>query len=67
MMATVMGGAAKAVNNGFLIDGLVCFTGDEIATIMTHTRGEYGGFRDTVSALLKLFGLREERKPEAVE
>jgi hypothetical protein len=28
---------------------------------------EYGGFRDTVSGLLKRFRLREERKPEAAE
>ena len=28
---------------------------------------EYGGFRDTVSALLKRFRLREERKAEAAE
>jgi fructose 1,6-bisphosphate aldolase/phosphatase len=28
---------------------------------------EYGGFRDTVSSLLKRFRLRKERKPEAAE
>jgi len=28
---------------------------------------ECGGFRHTVSALLKRFRLREERKPEAAE
>jgi fructose 1,6-bisphosphate aldolase/phosphatase len=40
MMATVEGEVAKAIDNGFLIDGFVCHTGDDIAIIMTHTRGE---------------------------
>jgi fructose 1,6-bisphosphate aldolase/phosphatase len=40
MMATVMGGAAKAIDNGLLIDSFVCHTGDDIAVVMRHTRGE---------------------------
>ena len=40
MMATVMGGAAKAVGKGLLIDSFACHTGDDIAIVMTHTRGE---------------------------
>jgi fructose 1,6-bisphosphate aldolase/phosphatase len=40
MMATVRGDVAKAIDNGLLIDAFVCHTGDDIAIIMTHTRGE---------------------------
>ena len=40
MIATVDGEVAKAICNGLLIDGFVCHTGDDIAIIMTHTRGE---------------------------
>src|SRR5215471_4956481 len=40
MMATVEGEIAKAICNGLLIDGFICHTGDDIAIIMTHTRGE---------------------------
>src|SRR5215467_9907744 len=40
MMATVEGEVAKAIDNGLLIDGFVCHTGDDIAMIMTHTWGE---------------------------
>src|ERR1700739_1541727 len=40
MMATVKDEVAKAIDNGVLIDGFVCHTGDDIAIIMTHTRGE---------------------------
>src|ERR1700738_4287767 len=40
MMATVEGEVAKAICDGLLIDGFVCHTGDDIAIIMTHTRGE---------------------------
>jgi len=40
MMAAVEGEVAKAICNGLLIDGFVCHTGDDIAIIMTHTRGE---------------------------
>jgi fructose 1,6-bisphosphate aldolase/phosphatase len=40
MMATVEGEVAKAIGDGLLIDGFVCHTGDDIAIIMTHTRGE---------------------------
>src|SRR5436305_14948637 len=40
MMATVEGEVAKAIDNGLLIDGFVRHTGDDIAIIMTHTRGE---------------------------
>jgi hypothetical protein len=37
------------------------------AAMLPYSELEYGGFRDTVSALLKRFRLREERKPEAAE
>ena len=40
MMAAVQGEVAKAICDGLLIDGFVCHTGDDIAIIMTHTRGE---------------------------
>src|SRR6516225_11657098 len=40
MMATVEGEIAKAICNGLLIDGFICHTGDDIAIIMTHARGE---------------------------
>ncbi|WP_321576324.1 fructose 1,6-bisphosphatase [Bradyrhizobium barranii] len=40
MMAAVEGEVAKAICKGLLIDGFVCHTGDDIAIIMTHTRGE---------------------------
>ncbi len=40
MMATVDCEVGKAIANGLLIDGFVCHTGDDIAIIMTHTRGE---------------------------
>jgi fructose 1,6-bisphosphate aldolase/phosphatase len=40
MMATVKDEVAKAIDNGLLIDGFVCHTGDDIAIIMTHIRGE---------------------------
>src|SRR5260370_6190792 len=40
MMATVGGEVAKAICNGLLIDGFICHTGDDIAIVMTHTRGE---------------------------
>ena len=39
-MATVGGEVAKAICNGLLIDGFICHTGDDIAIVMTHTRGE---------------------------
>src|SRR5260370_17661122 len=42
MMATVGGEVAKAICNGLLIDGFICHTGDDIAIVMTHTRGEGG-------------------------
>src|SRR5262249_44725699 len=37
------------------------------AAMLPYSELEYGGFRDTVSGLLKRFRLREERKPEAAE
>ena len=37
------------------------------AAMLPYSELEYGGFRDTVSGLLKGFRLREERKPEAAE
>jgi len=37
------------------------------AAMLPYSELEYGSFRDTVSALLKRFRLREERKPEAAE
>src|SRR6266516_6704165 len=40
MMAAVEGEVAKAICDGLLIDGFVRHTGDDIAIIMTHTRGE---------------------------
>lgn len=40
MMATVEGEVAKAICKGLLIDGFICHTGDDIAIIMSHTRGE---------------------------
>ncbi|MGF6431575.1 fructose-1,6-bisphosphatase [Bradyrhizobium elkanii] len=40
MMVAVEGEVAKAIDNGLLIDGFVRHTGDDIAIIMTHTRGE---------------------------
>jgi fructose 1,6-bisphosphate aldolase/phosphatase len=35
--------------------------------MLPYSELEYGGFRDTVSALLERFRLREDRKPEAAE
>ena len=35
--------------------------------MLPYSELEYGGFRDTVSALLKRFRLHQERKPEAAE
>jgi len=35
--------------------------------MLPYSELEYGGFRDTVSALLGRFRLREDRKPEAAE
>ena len=46
MMASVEGEVAKAIGDGLLVDGFVCHTGDDIAIIMTHTRGE-GELRGT--------------------
>jgi fructose 1,6-bisphosphatase len=40
MIATVETEVAKAICKGLLIDGFICHTGDDIAIIMTHTRGE---------------------------
>ena len=40
MMETVEGEVAKAIEKGLLIDGFVRHTGDDIAIIMTHARGE---------------------------
>src|SRR5436189_5715499 len=40
MMGTVEDEVAKAIDNALLIDSFVCHTGDDIAIIMTHTRGE---------------------------
>jgi fructose 1,6-bisphosphate aldolase/phosphatase len=37
------------------------------AAMLPYSELEYGGFRDTVSALLERFRLRKERKPEAAE
>ena len=37
------------------------------AAMLPYSELEYGGFRDTVSSLLKRFQVRKERKPEAVE
>jgi fructose 1,6-bisphosphate aldolase/phosphatase len=37
------------------------------AAMLPYSELEYGGFRDTVSALLKRFQVRKERKPEAAE
>ena len=37
------------------------------AAMLPYSELEYGGFRDTVSALLKRFRLHQERKPEAAE
>src|SRR5256714_15389527 len=40
MMAAVQGDVAKAICDGRLIDAFVCHTGDDIAVIITDTRGE---------------------------
>src|SRR5215472_16075794 len=40
MIGTVEIEVAKAICNGLLIDGFLCHTGDDIAIIMTHARGE---------------------------
>jgi fructose 1,6-bisphosphate aldolase/phosphatase len=37
------------------------------AAMLPYSELEYGGFRDTVSSLLRRFQLRRERKPEAAE
>jgi len=37
------------------------------AAMLPYSKLEYGGFRNTVSAPLKRFRRREERKPEAAE
>jgi fructose 1,6-bisphosphate aldolase/phosphatase len=40
MLDSVRGEVAKAIDSGLLIDGFVCHTGDDIAILMTHTKGE---------------------------
>src|SRR3979411_1039309 len=40
MMATFAGEGAKGGDKGLLIDVFVRHTGDDIAIVMTHTRGE---------------------------
>lgn len=40
MMEAVREEVAGAVSRGLIIDGYVCHTGDDIAIIMSHTRGE---------------------------
>ena len=39
MMESVKEEACKAVGKGLLIDAFVCHTGDDIAILMSHTRG----------------------------
>ena len=39
MMDSVRGEAQAAVDKGLLIDSFVCHTGDDIAILMSHTRG----------------------------
>jgi fructose 1,6-bisphosphate aldolase/phosphatase len=40
MLDAVRGEVLKAIDAGLLIDAFVCHTGDDIAILMTHTRGE---------------------------
>ena len=40
MLDTVRREVSNAIDSGLLIDGFVCHTGDDIAILMTHTRGE---------------------------
>jgi len=40
MLDNVRHEVSKAIDSGLLIDGFVCHTGDDIAILMTHTRGE---------------------------
>lgn len=39
-MDTVRREVSEAIDNGLLIDGFVCHTGDDIAILITHTKGE---------------------------
>lgn len=43
MMESVRSDVASAVERGLLIDGFVSHTGDDIAIVMSHTRGEGDG------------------------
>lgn len=43
MVGSVRDAVASAVDKGLLIDGFVCHTGDDIAIIMSHGRGEGDG------------------------
>jgi fructose 1,6-bisphosphate aldolase/phosphatase len=40
MLDSVSGEVSQAIDRGLLIDGFVCHTGDDIAILMTHMRGE---------------------------
>lgn len=40
MLEAVRGAVQNAIRDGHLIDGFVSFTGDDIAVLMSHTRGE---------------------------
>src|SRR5262249_20946519 len=40
MLGTVRDQVVAAIRRGFLIDGFVSHTGDDIAILMSHTRGE---------------------------
>ena len=52
MMESVREDVAGAINRSLIIDGYVSHTGDDIAIIMSHTRGE------------KSSGWHKERKPQ---
>ncbi len=43
MMDAATAEMASAIDGGFLIDGLISHTGDDIALLMTHTQGEGDG------------------------
>ena len=40
MMDAVRGEVARAIDDGLIIDGWTSYTGDDIAILMSHTRGE---------------------------
>uniref|UniRef100_UPI0013D2D58E fructose 1,6-bisphosphatase n=1 Tax=Proteus mirabilis TaxID=584 RepID=UPI0013D2D58E len=40
MLDSVRGDVSEAVDQGLIVDGFVCHTGDDICMIMSHRRGK---------------------------